>query len=214
MSQFNTIAGWVLAGGIVALGASIVAGEVFHGERPETMGFVVEGVVEEGGGEEAEMPIAQAFTLVTAADGEEVFRRCMSCHTINQGGADGLGPNLYGIVGAPHGHSPSFAYSEGLAGLPGNWTFDEMNEWLRRPAAFIEGTKMNFAGLSSVEDRAAVILYMNAQGSNLPLPPPPPPAAEAPAEGDAAAPGNATEAGNETAPTAETAPTNEAAPAG
>jgi len=124
MSQFNTIAGWVLAGGIVALGASIVTGEMFHGERPETMGYVVEGVVEEGGGEEAETPIAAALATATPEQGEEVFRRCMSCHTINQGGADGLGPNLHAIVGAPHGRSPGFAYSEGLANLPGNWNFD------------------------------------------------------------------------------------------
>ncbi|MBC7985638.1 MAG: cytochrome c family protein, partial [Sphingomonadaceae bacterium] len=192
MSQFNTIAGWVLAGGIVALGASIVTGEVFHGERPETMGYHVEGVVEEGEGGEAETPIAVALAAATPEQGEEVFRRCMSCHTINQGGADGLGPNLHGILGAPHGHRPGFAYSEGLAALPGNWSFDEMNEWLRRPAAFIPGTKMNFAGLSSVEERAAVILYLNAQGSNLPLPAAP--VAEAPAEGEAA--GNETAAGN------------------
>lgn len=210
MSQFNTIAGWVLAGGIVALGSSIVASEVFHGGRPDTMGYVVPGVVAEGEGGEEEMPLAQAFTLVTAEDGEEVFRRCMSCHTVNQGGADGLGPNLYGVVGGPHAHRPGFAYSAGLAAMPGNWTFEALDDWLTRPSAYVEGTKMNFAGLSSIEDRAAVILYMNAQGSNLPLPPPP--AAEEVAEGDPTTL-NEVAAGNETEAAAGDAATNEAAPA-
>lgn len=211
MAEFNTIAGWVLAGGIVALGGSIVTGELFHGERPEQMGYVVEGVEVEAG-EEAEMPLAQAFTLVTAEDGEAIFRRCVSCHTINQGGADGLGPNLYGVVGGPAAHRPGFAYSSGLAALPGPWTFEALDEWLTRPAAYIDGTKMNFAGLSSVEDRAAVILYMNAQGSNLPLPPPP--AADALAEEGEVA-GNEVDAGNETeGADNEAAPGNEATPAG
>lgn len=188
MAQFNTIAGWVLAGGIVALGSSIVSGEIFHHERPETMGYHVEGVEAEGGEEEAEMSIAEALTQVTAAEGESVFRRCASCHTINQGGADGIGPNLWGVVGAPHGHVAGFAYSDVIANMPGDWTFEALDQWLRRPSDYAPGTKMSFAGLSDPLDRAAVILYLNEQGSNLPLPAPPPPeaAAEAPATEDGA----------------------------
>jgi len=196
MSQFNTIAGWVLAGGIVALGSSIVASEIFHAERPETMGYVVEGVEAEAGGGEAELTIAAAFPQVTVEQGEAVFRRCASCHTINQGGADGIGPNLYGVVGAAHGHRAGYAYSDAISGIAGPWTFDALNEWLRRPSAYAPGTKMSFAGLSDPLDRAALILYMNAQGSNLPLPPPPAPEAAAdaaaPADGEAAAESEAT----------------------
>ncbi|MCA1749451.1 MAG: cytochrome c family protein [Parasphingopyxis sp.] len=181
MSQFNTIAGWVLAGGIVALGASIVTGEVWHAERPEKMGYVVEGVVEEGGEEDAGPSIEQALQTATAEQGEAVFARCRSCHTVNQGGADGIGPNLYGIMGAQIA-AGSFAYSDALAGIGGSWGWNNMSDWLTRPSAFAQGTKMSFAGLSDVNDRAAVMLYMNAQGSSLPLPPPP--AAEEPAEED------------------------------
>lgn len=173
MSQFNTIAGWSLAGGIVALGTSIVVGEVFHAERPETMGYVVEGVVEHGGEEEAEMTMAEAFPQVTIEQGEAVFRRCASCHTVNEGGANGIGPNLYGVVGAQHAHRADFNYSSALGDMSGPWTFDDLGAWLARPSAYAQGTTMSFAGLSDPLDRAAVILYLNAQGSNLPLPEPP-----------------------------------------
>ncbi|QLC24990.1 cytochrome c family protein [Parasphingopyxis algicola] len=173
MSQFNTIAGWSLAGGIVALGASIVTGEIFHSERPETMGYVVEGVVEEGGEEEAEMTMAMAFPSVTVEQGEAVFRRCASCHTINEGGASGIGPNLWGKIGRDIASVPGFNYSGALSEIEGSWNFDNMSDWLARPAAFAQGTTMSFAGLSDPLDRAAVILYMNANGSNMPLPEPP-----------------------------------------
>ena len=182
MSQFNTIAGWSLAGGIVALGASIVTNGMFHGERPETMGYVVEGVVEEGGDEEAEMTMAMAFPSVTVEQGEAVFRRCASCHTINEGGANGIGPNLWGMIGRDIASVPGFGYSDALSGMDGSWNFDNMSAWLARPAAFAQGTTMSFAGLSDPLDRAAVILYLNANGSNMPLPEPP--AAD---EGDAEA---------------------------
>lgn len=185
MSQFNTIAGWVLAGGIVALGASIVTGEVWHNERPERMGYVVEGVVEEGGEEDAGPTIEEALQTATVEQGEAVFRRCTSCHTINQGGGNGIGPNLYGTMGKAIASHAGFAYSDALAGIGGSWNFQNMSEWLERPSGFAQGTKMSFAGLSDVNDRAAVMLYMNAQGSNLPLPEPPP--AEEPTGEEAAA---------------------------
>lgn len=179
--RFNTIAGWVLGGGIVLLGASLVTGEFFKAERPETMGFPIEGVVEESaGGEDAEPPIAALLQTADVAAGEAVFRKCTTCHTINQGGANGLGPNLWGTMGAPLGHIAGFNYSPALREKGGTWTFEAMNEWLRSPRNYISGTKMTFAGLSDPEDRANLIAYLNAQGSNLPLPPPP--AAESPAE--------------------------------
>src|SRR3712207_4507472 len=99
--RFNTIAGWGLAAGIVALGASIVTGEVFHAERPEKMGYPIEGVVLDGdaaGGAE-EQPIAAFLAGAVASKGEGVFKKCAACHTINAGGANGLGPNLHGVMG-------------------------------------------------------------------------------------------------------------------
>lgn len=196
MSTFNTAAGWALAGGIVALGSSIVMSEVFHAERPETMGYVVEGVVEDGGGEEAEMSMGEALTdtSVTAERGENIFGRCASCHTINQGGANGIGPNLYGILGNQIAGHAGYDYSDALAGVGGSWNWDNMSQWLASPRNFASGTKMSFAGLSDPYDRASVILYMNEQGSNMALPAAPPPEAEAeegeeaPADGEEAVP--------------------------
>lgn len=170
MSQFNTIAGWSLAGGIVALGTSIVVGEIFHTERPETMGYVVEGVVEHDGEEEAEMTMAAAFPSVTIEQGESVFRRCASCHTINEGGANGIGPNLYGKVGTDIASTAGFNYSGALSEVEGSWNFDNLSDWIANPRAFAQGTTMSFAGLSDPLDRAALILYLNASGSNMPLP--------------------------------------------
>jgi cytochrome c len=94
-------------------------------------------------------------------------------------------------MGAPLGHAPGFAYSEPFRAKGGTWTWEAMNEWLRSPRAYIPGTKMTFAGLSDPQDRANVMAYLNANGSNLPLPPPPAaeaaPAGEAPAENGAGA---------------------------
>ncbi len=203
--KFNTIAGWTLFGGIVALGLSSVSAHIFDANkphRPETMGYAIEGVVEEGAGGEAAVPLPTLLAAADPAKGEAVFAKCKACHTINQGGANGIGPNLYGVMGQPIGkHVAGFAYSGDLAGKGGNWDFANMDAWLKSPKAFAAGTKMSFAGLGKAEDRANIIVWMNQQGSNLPLPAAEAaPAAEAPegapgAEGPAAAPADPKAAG-------------------
>jgi cytochrome c len=181
----NTIAGWVLAGGIVALGLSIVTGMYFHPEAPEKEGFaVVADAAGEAGGA-AVVPIATLLATADIAKGEAVFKKCTACHSIAQGGANGIGPNLWAAMGKPHGHVAGFAYSDALKSVPGNWDWEGMDKWLANPKKYAPGTKMTFAGLGNPEERANLILYMNAQGSNLPLPTPP--AAEAPAADPAAA---------------------------
>lgn len=178
----NTIAGWVLGAGIVALGAGILTSEFFHPERPEKMGYPIEGVAEEGAGGEAEVPIETLLASADPAAGEKVFAKCAACHSINQGGANGVGPNLYGTVGKPHGHVAGFAYSDALKSKPGNWDWASLNEWLKSPRKYAEGTKMTFAGLSNGKDRADVIAYLNQQSAS-PLPLPTAPAAgEVPAD--------------------------------
>ncbi|KQM64140.1 cytochrome C [Sphingomonas sp. Leaf17] len=180
-NRTNTIAGWVLAGCGAALGLAIVGGMAFHGERPEKMGYPIEGV-EEAGGDGAAPAVAIASLLPTAdaAKGAEVFKKCAACHTITQGGANGVGPNLYATMGEGIAQGKGgFAFSEALKAVGGTWDFDKMNAWLTSPRKFANGTKMTFAGLSSAEDRANVILYLNQQGSNLPLPAAPAAGAEA-----------------------------------
>ncbi len=166
----NTIAGWVLAGCAAALGLSIVSGMIFETGAPEKPGYPVEGAAEAGGGAAAAVPIATLLASADPAKGAEVFKKCAACHTVTQGGANGIGPNLYGVLGQKHGHLPGFAYSAALTGVPGNWDFDAMNAWLTSPRKYAPGTKMTFAGLGSAEDRANLIAYLNQQGSNLPLP--------------------------------------------
>jgi cytochrome c len=180
-NRTNVIAMMVLGAGIVALGTTIVSGEFFHSGRPEKMGYTVEGVEAEAGGEAAVVvPIATLLASADAAKGAEVFKKCAACHTIASGGANGIGPNLYATMGEGIAQGKGgYPFSDALKSKSGGkWDFETMNVWLTSPRAFAPGTKMTFAGLSKPEDRANVIVYLNAQGSNLPLPAPPAPGAE------------------------------------
>lgn len=168
--RFNTWAGWALFAGIIALGGGIVSSQLFHQERPEEMAYAIEGVEAEGEGGEAGPSLETLLASADVAAGEKVFAKCVACHTINQGGASGIGPNLWAVVGKPHGHIPGFAYSDALKSVPGPWDFKALDEWLKSPRAYAPGTKMTFAGLGNPQDRANLIAYLNAQGSNVPLP--------------------------------------------
>jgi cytochrome c len=197
--RFNTIAGWTLFGGIVALGFASVSRHYFEADkahRPHTMGYAIEGVSDAGEGGEAAVPLPNLLAAADPAKGQALFAKCQACHTIAQGGANGIGPNLWGVMGKPIGkHAPGFAYSADLAGKGGNWDFANMDAWLASPKKFASGTKMSFAGLGNPEDRANIILYLNSQGSNLPLPAPeaaPAAGAAEAAAGDTAGPPNAT----------------------
>lgn len=202
--RFNTIAGWALGAGIVLLGATLVTGELFKAERPEHMGYPINGVVEEGeGGAAAEQPIAFYLQTADAARGQATFGRCAACHTINQGGPNGLGPNLFGVmgeaVGTGHG---GYAFSDALRNHGGTWDWETMSEWLRSPRAFAPGTRMTFAGLSDPQDRADILVYLNQNGGHLQIPAAP---AAGATEGNAAAPATngAATATNGAAPASE-----------
>jgi cytochrome c len=190
----NTIAGWALAGGIAALGLSILSGEYFHAERPEKMGYTVEGVEAEGGDTPAvaEKPIEFYLASADPAKGADVFKKCGACHNADNGGPNALGPNLWGVLGEPIGQGAhGFAFSDALKSKGGTWNWDNLSQWLKSPKAFAPGTKMTFAGLSKPEDRANVIAFLNKQ-SNSPLPMPAVPAEAAPAPAAEPAAGGAT----------------------
>ena len=182
--RFNTAAGWVLFSGIIALGLSIMAGMYFHAdnpERPEELGYVIEGAAEEGG-EAAGPDLGTLLASGSVEAGEAIFAKCTACHTIAQGAPNGIGPNLYGVMGQPIGkHVAGFAYSSALSEHGGDWTWENMDAWLTSPRGFANGTKMSFAGLSKPEDRANVMLYLEANGG-APAKPAPAVAEEAPAE--------------------------------
>jgi cytochrome c len=178
--RFSTIAGWALFAGIIGLGSSIVASEVFHAERPEEMGYPIEGVEIEGEGGEAAKPIAFYLASADPAQGEQVFKKCAACHNANPGGPNALGPALYGVMGNPVAGHPGFAFSAALKEKGGSWDWDRMSEWLANPKKFATGTKMTFAGLSKPEDRANVMAFLNSRDAS-PLPVPAAPAEPAPA---------------------------------
>lgn len=183
----NTVAGWALFSGIVALGLSSLSAHYFladKSERPEKMGYEIAGVVSSEGGATAEEGIEARLAKGDPAKGEAAFKKCQSCHTVTQGGANGIGPNLYGTVGEAIAMGKGgFAFSDDLKAKGGKWDFTQLDQWLKNPKAYAAGTKMTFAGLSDPMDRANIILYLNKQGSNLPLPAVP----AAPAGGEAAA---------------------------
>ncbi len=196
--RFNTIAGWTLFSGIVALGLSSLSGKFYEADkdhRPHHVGYAIEGVVSSEGGAAAAVPIETLLAAADPAKGEAVYKKCTSCHTIEAGGPNGIGPNLHGVVGeAIAAGRGGFAFSDALKSHGGEWSFTNLNEWLTSPKKFAPGTKMSFAGLGNAEERANLIVYLNTQGSNLPLP-------AAPA---AAATGEAAQA--DTAKTADGAP--------
>ena len=155
--RFNTTAGWVLFAGIIALGASIVAGETFHSERPEKMGYPIAGVAVEGaGGSAAEEPIEAFLAKADPAKGAQVFNKCAACHNATKGGPNGLGPNLWDVLGEPVGQGKGFAFSDALSKKGGTWNWDNLSQWLSSPRTFAAGTKMTFAGLSN-PDRKSVV---------------------------------------------------------
>ena len=186
--RFNTIAGWVLFAGIVALGGSILSAELFKSHEVHG-GYPVAGAESADGDEAAaEEPFAVYMAKADAAKGEQVFKKCTACHNADQGGANALGPNLWGVLGEPVGKGHGFAFSPALVEKGGTWTFDSLSEWLASPKKFAPGTKMTFAGLSNPQDRADVIAFLNAHGpSPQPLPAAPATAAEGAPAPDAAA---------------------------
>jgi len=208
--RFNTIAGWFLFSAMVALGLSILSGMYFKADKHhevEHPGYPIEGGAAEGG--DSGPSLNTLLATADVAKGEAVFAKCMACHTINAGGANGIGPNLQGIVGDSIAEGRGgFAFSDALKSKGGKWTFENLDAWLTSPKAFANGTKMTFAGLSSGADRANLIAYLNTQGSNLPLPA----ADAAPAADDAAAAGE-TPAEGETKDAAGGAADKQAAPA-
>jgi cytochrome c len=118
--------------------------------------------VAEEGGEETAVPFADLVAAADVGAGEKVFGKCKSCHKLD--GSNGTGPHLDGVVDRAVGSVEGFAYSDVMAGHGGNWDVDSLNAFLENPKGYMAGTKMSFAGLAKVEDRANVVAYLQSVG--------------------------------------------------
>src|SRR5690606_13529304 len=196
--KWNKILGAGLATAFVIIGVQQVTGAIYHTEAPEKMGYFVDAPEEPSGGA-AEVVLPPDWgTVLPAADlaaGQAAFARCQACHNAAQGGANGIGPNLFGVVGGPVTHAAGFAYSDAMqahkAEAP-TWTYDELDQFITNPGRHVPGTKMSFAGIRDQQTRINLIAWLRSQGSGgyaIPAPDParqPGAAAEA-AEGEGAA---------------------------
>ena len=167
--EINKIVASILLVALLFIGIGKISDLVFHVDKPKTPGYkvevpegnVVSQVSETQNETVEEVDIAALLALGDVSHGANVFKKCSACHVVEKGGANKIGPALYGVLGRKVGAIQDYKYSQSLAEYGKEWTFEEMNGYLRKPQAWIKGTKMSFAGLRKEKDRASVILYLN-----------------------------------------------------
>ncbi|MFA7456899.1 MAG: c-type cytochrome, partial [Micavibrio sp.] len=163
--EFNKIFAALLVAGIIAMFGGFIAKLLVHPAKLADPAYNIE-VVEAAAPGAAEPMAEPILAMIADADitrGERVARACAACHTFNKGGANGVGPNLYGTIGGPKDHIAGYAYSGALLEVGGPiWTYAEMNKFLWKPKAYAKGTKMAYVGLKKPEDRAALIAWLRA----------------------------------------------------
>ena len=175
--EINKIIAAVLMVALLVIGIGKLSDVIFHVEKPKTPGYSVDVeqavTVSTASSESVEekIDIAVLMAMGDLAVGEKVFKKCAACHSIVKGGKNNIGPALYNVVGRQIGVINDYKYSKALSSYGKDWTFEELNGYLTKPAKWIKGTKMAFAGLRKEKDRASVILYLNQNSDNpLPLP--------------------------------------------
>jgi cytochrome c len=176
--ELNKLIAAILMVALLIIGIGKLSNVIFHVEKPETPGYSVEVEQTTVASSQAssqvtedKIDIAALIAMGDIATGEKVFKKCAACHSIVKGGKNNIGPALYNVVGRDVGAVSDYKYSKALAAYGKAWTFEELNGYLVKPAKWIKGTKMAFAGLRKEKDRASVILYLNQNSDNpLPLP--------------------------------------------
>ena len=172
--ELNKIIAAVLMVVLLVIGIGKISNLIFHVEKPKTPGYAVEvdNVVSatsvSSGVAKEQVDISALMAMGDVISGEKIFKKCAACHSIVKGGKNNIGPALYNVVGRKTGVINDYKYSKALASYDKEWTFEELNGYLIKPAKWIKGTKMAFAGLRKEKDRASVIKYLN-QNSDSPL---------------------------------------------
>ena len=174
--EINKIVAAVLMVALLVIGIGKLSDVIFHVEKPDKPGYSVE--IESSTvststttKDEEKIDISALLAMGDIAHGEKVFKKCAACHSIVKGGKNAIGPALYNVVGRKVGAVEDYKYSKALAAYDKEWTFEELNGFLIKPAKWIKWTKMAYAGLRKEKDRASVILYLNQNSDNpLPLP--------------------------------------------
>lgn len=110
--------------------------------------------------------LEERLAAADPARGKKVFRKCAACHTAEKGGRKKIGPNLWGIVGAPVGAREGFRYSRAMTAFGGKWTPARLDAYLTKPRAVVKGGSMSFVGLKRDRDRADVIAFLNGMSDS------------------------------------------------
>ena len=175
--EINKIVAAILIVVLLVIGIGKLSDVIFHVEKPEKPGYVVEldqpsaTTVSTESAKEEKVDLIALMAMGDVASGEKIFKKCAACHSINKGGKNNIGPALYNVVGRKIGGVSDYKYSKALTAYGKEWNFEELNGFLIKPAKWIKGTKMAYAGLRKEKDRASVIKYLNQNSDNpLPLP--------------------------------------------
>lgn len=170
--ELNKIAASILLAGVVAMLAGFAAEKLYAPEIPEKRGYQVEGVANAGSDTGAapaqEVDIVTLLASADAAQGAAVAKKCMTCHTFEKGGANKIGPNLWGVLGNQFAHKADFAYSDAFKKLSGGWDYDNLAKFVQNPQGYVKGTKMSFAGIRKPEDVANLLAYIRTMGDTQP----------------------------------------------
>ena len=170
--ELNKIIAAVLMVALLVIGLGKVADGVFHVKKPKNPGYKVEieSKLTSGTSQTIEtvekIDIAALMALGDVVSGEKIFKKCAACHSINKGGKNKIGPALYNVVGRVVGNLDDYKYSKTLASYGKEWTFEELNGFLKKPSSYLKGTKMSYAGLRKEKDRASIIKYLNEKSDN------------------------------------------------
>ena len=169
--EINKIVAAILMVALIVIGIGKLSDVIFHVEKPDKPGYSIEVEsstvsISTATKDEEKIDIASLMALGDIAHGEKVFKKCAACHSIVKGGKNAIGPALYNVVGRKVGVIEDYKYSKALAAYDKNWTFEELNGFLIKPAKWIKGTKMAYAGLRKEKDRASVIKYLNENSDN------------------------------------------------